>query len=366
MTITDDPTDFQVDRSDISATEFVPSSITEDSMIDEGQILLRLVDFALTANNISYASTGEFLGYWSFFPADNPSKGRIPVWGFADVVRSNHPDIAEGERIFGIWPVSHFSVLTPEAVDRREFTDAAAHRAALHPWYSRYFRCAADPVYDRSTADIQPVFWALFMTGWLLAESLAANGHFGASRVVVASASSKTAYSFAHSMQARSPSIEIVGLTSASNVDFVERLGCYDRVVSYDELPALTPEGAAIFVDMAGNGQVRHTVHELHGDDLVHSVLVGGTHQGAGATDEPLAGATPQFFFVPDEAEARSSDWGRDQFIARFADAWKRFAAADARFVEVDHRQGMEEVASAYSSVLGGDIPPDRAVIVTL
>ena len=41
------------------------------------QVLLAVDRFALTANNITYALTGDMLGYWTFFPADD-GWGRIP------------------------------------------------------------------------------------------------------------------------------------------------------------------------------------------------------------------------------------------------------------------------------------------------
>ena len=36
----------------------------------ENEVLFRVASQALTANNISYAATGDSLGYWGFFPAD--------------------------------------------------------------------------------------------------------------------------------------------------------------------------------------------------------------------------------------------------------------------------------------------------------
>ncbi|MFX5873780.1 DUF2855 family protein, partial [Acinetobacter baumannii] len=55
--------------------------------LGDGQVLARVDRFALTANNISYALTGDALGYWKFFPED-ADWGIVPVWGFAEVVAS--------------------------------------------------------------------------------------------------------------------------------------------------------------------------------------------------------------------------------------------------------------------------------------
>ena len=66
-----------------------------------GQIRLRVDLFSLTANNITYAAMGEAMDYWRFFPSDDPAWGVIPVWGFATVTESAHPDIAPGEKLYG-------------------------------------------------------------------------------------------------------------------------------------------------------------------------------------------------------------------------------------------------------------------------
>ena len=41
----------------------------------------------------------------AFFPAES-GWGRVPVWGFADVVGSRHQALAEGVRVFGYLPMS--------------------------------------------------------------------------------------------------------------------------------------------------------------------------------------------------------------------------------------------------------------------
>jgi hypothetical protein len=360
-------TDVLIDRHDFSKTLRVAGAVDGDTELAEGQILLGLEKFALTANNISYAASGDMLGYWNFFPAADPAWGRVPVWGFATVLRSRHLEIAEGERIFGFWPMSTHTVLSPSAVDATTFAEAGTTRSALHPWYNRYFRCAADPLYDEADDDLQPGLWALFMTGWLLADFLAANDYFGADRVVVASASSKTAYSFAFSVSQQSPSdLAVIGLTSSGNRPFVDGLGCYDQVVTYDDLASLDAPGRAVFVDMAGNASVRLAVHERYGAGLVYSCLVGGTHQGTGATDAALPGPTPQFFFVPDHSERRAAEWGRAEFTEQFAAAWRPFVRDAATHLRIEHRRGVESIERAYLDVLTGKIGPDTSVLVTL
>ncbi len=61
----------------------------------EGEALLSVEHFGLTANNITYAAFGEAMSYWRFFPAPD-GWGRMPVWGFATVAESRAEGLPEG------------------------------------------------------------------------------------------------------------------------------------------------------------------------------------------------------------------------------------------------------------------------------
>jgi hypothetical protein len=125
----------------------------------------------------------------------------------------------------------------------------------------------------------------LYMTSWLIADFLADNDFFGARRVVLSSASSKTAWGTAFALRQRA-GIELVGLTSAVHRPFCERLGCYDRVLAYEALAEVERGTPCVHVDFAGNAGLRQAVHQ-HFSDLRYSCAVGGTHV------EHLGGAGP-------------------------------------------------------------------------
>ena len=74
--------------------------VTEAEMppLAPGQVRLRVERFALTANTVTYATTGDLLGYWDFFPTGDPGWGCVPAMGWADVVESRHPDVSTGGR----------------------------------------------------------------------------------------------------------------------------------------------------------------------------------------------------------------------------------------------------------------------------
>jgi hypothetical protein len=54
--------------------------------------------FALTSNNVTYGLTGDAIGYWGYFPAEQ-QWGKIPVWACGNVIESHSDDIKMGERL---------------------------------------------------------------------------------------------------------------------------------------------------------------------------------------------------------------------------------------------------------------------------
>ena len=77
----------ETNRSDITQARVVQDPRPE---LQPGQSRLRVDAFGLTANNVTYAVFGDMLGYWKVFPATDSADqwGRVPVWGFAEVVES--------------------------------------------------------------------------------------------------------------------------------------------------------------------------------------------------------------------------------------------------------------------------------------
>src|SRR5262245_24819840 len=231
--------DFLVRRADLRETTLERGPRSDALPLAEGELLLRVDRFALTANNITYAVFGDAMAYWSFFPSRD-GWGRVPVWGFADVERSAHPGLEPGERIYGYLPMSTHLRVRPDRLTPRGFVDGAAHRAKLPPVYNEYTRLAADPGDLAEAEDAQMLFRPLFATSFLIDDFLAESGFFGAREILVSSASSKTSLALAFLLaRNRRGSVRVVGLTSARNRSFVERTGCYDEVVPYERIEAL-------------------------------------------------------------------------------------------------------------------------------
>jgi hypothetical protein len=69
--------DLLIDRADLARVEVRPLPEPDAMALADGDVLLDVERFALTANNITYGVYGDRLGYWRFFPEDD-TWGRIP------------------------------------------------------------------------------------------------------------------------------------------------------------------------------------------------------------------------------------------------------------------------------------------------
>jgi hypothetical protein len=355
---------FLVDRTDYRTTrvvEFAPAPL------EEGEVRLKVDAFGFTANNVTYAAAGDLIGYWTFFPApdsgDDVHWGRVPVWGFADVVESRCDGVDEDERLFGYLPMSTELVIQPTRVATGSLADGAAHRAALPPVYNSYERCSGTPGYRADLEAEQMLYRPLFYTSFLIDDFLADNAFFGAVTVVLGSASSKTAFGTALLLRKRD-GVTVVGLTSPGNVDFVEGLGCYDEVVTYDDLASL-PAGPAVLVDMSGNAAVVRAVHEHYGDDLTHSAMVGITHwEDRQGSVDPMPGPAQTMFFAPSQIEKRRKDWGPGVMEAKLGEAWGPFVEQVSGWIDIQHGYGIDAVEAAYVEVLENRTRPDTAHVL--
>ncbi len=345
----------QIHRDDLTRTELVPAEPPEPA---DGEAVLRVDRVGLTANNVTYAVFGEAMHYWDFFPAAE-SWGRVPLWGFAEVVASRAAGVEAGQRLYGYLPTSSHLLVRPDRAGPRGFRDGSAHRVPLPGVYNRYALTTGDPAYEADREDLQVLFRPLFLTSFVLADQV---GDEDAEVLVLSSASSKTAYGTAFLL--RGGDAEVVGLTSPGNVEFTRSLGCYDRVLTYDEVPELAARRTA-YVDLSGSTPLRQALHEHLQDDLVLDLVVGATSQDATPPGR-LPGARPTFFFAPDRLELRAAEWGRDQLDGRSGAAWQRFAQTVGDWVDVSVGSGPEALRDVWLEVLGGGSGPRTGHVLQL
>jgi len=355
--------DFWVDRTDWHQTKFVEGP--EPGDLSPGQVRLRVDRFAFTANNITYAVAGDMLGYWKLFPAPD-NWGRIPVMGYADVVASTHPEVAEGTRCFGFYPMSRYLTIEPGKVTPDSITDGVAHRADISPVYNQYSPVKNDPTYSADHEDQTLLLRGLFMTSFLCDDFLGDNDHYGAESVLITSASSKTSIALGF-MISRADRAKAIGLTSNRNLDFVKSLGCYDEVLTYDEVESIPVSQPIVVVDMAGNAALRSTIHHHFKDQLKYDCSVGITHwEAAEATGADLPGPAPEMFFAPGQIVKRTAEWGHAGFQERVGTAWVAFRDSTDDWLSIERGHGREAVESVFNRTLDAKISPSKGQIISL
>tara|TARA_Y100000034_G_scaffold116977_1_gene155967 strand:+ start:158 stop:1288 length:1131 start_codon:yes stop_codon:yes gene_type:complete len=364
-----------IDQQDLTNTKVVQCDINVGDL-QQDEVLLETDSFGFSANNITYAALGFKMGYWGFFPPQsnddgiNPNGfGIVPVWGFATVKASCHPDIKEGEKVFGYLPMASHWVIKAGKVAPHGFSDVHEMRKSISPVYDQYLRCAADPGYDKDREAWQLNFRPLYMTSFVLDDYVAekARGEI----LLLSSASSKTALGTAQLLKdqklARNASYQVVGLTSQSNVDMVKTSGCYDAVYSYDDLSALTSDSSDSrywLLDFAANGTLINNLSELLGDSLSEVTLIGATDWKAEEKPNPKR-LNAEIFFAPARVKLRQGEWGHEAFLAKYAGAWQRFASkVSDQFFEQPH-QGTDAITKLYLETLNGTADTKALNVVT-
>ncbi|HMB38378.1 MAG TPA: DUF2855 family protein [Wenzhouxiangellaceae bacterium] len=335
---------------------------------NEGEAVFRIGRFALTVNNVTYATFGDRLHYWDFFPVDRAGWGQLPVWGYADVVESKADGVEAGQRYYGYWPAATHVKLHPGKVGERSFRDDVAHRAKLPEIYNWYQRTDDDPLHDAQTEPLHAIYRPLFVTAFCLADFLAENDFFGARKVLISSASSKTAYAVAYCIR-RHSKIAMVGLTSSGNLAFVRRLGLYDEALPYDDRHKLDTGEATLYIDIAGNPKLQADIHEHLRANLVYDCSVGSAQSHVPPTPaKDLPGPNPEFFFAPNWISRRYKDWGVGEFNRRSGKAGAAFFeyVTGNGLIELSEHTGLEAAREVLAEMIEGNTDPAKGHVIAL
>ena len=186
-------TEVWVNRDDYRDTKIVEA---EERTLEEGGVRVAIDKFGLTSNNVSYAVSGDMIGYWKYYPADAPW-GKVPVWGMGEVVESKSASITVGERLYGFFPMASETTLTVGKAHADTFMDATPHRQDLPALYNQYRRTQGEPEFLKSLEDERCLLFPLFITSFVLYDYLVDNDFFGAEQVIIGSVSSKTGFGLA-------------------------------------------------------------------------------------------------------------------------------------------------------------------------
>jgi hypothetical protein len=156
--------------------------------------------------------------------------------------------------------------------------------------------------------------------------------------------------------------VEVVGLTSARNAEFVRKTGYYDRIVAYERLAELPNDAPSLLVDMAGDTPLINALADRLGDAFVYNCMVGGTHWEARGFE--AKGPPRQLFFAPDRIVKRHKDWGPEGFSARYAAAWAGFLGSTGPWLKVIEKSGEGPVRDAWMALLDGQARPEDGYVL--
>ena len=353
---------FLVHKTELNNTKI---SESEKPDLQEGEVLFKVDKYAMTTNNITYAVVGHKIGYWKFFPAEEPF-GIVPVWGYADVTDSKHEGVRVGERFYGYFPMSNFLKIKAGKCSPFGITDGSEHRAELAPIYNSYSNTKSDISYNKEMEDYAPIIRPLFTTSFLNYQFLKTESFFEAEQIIITSASSKTAMGLAFMLKKNQneDGKKVVGLTSPRNVEFVKSTGYYDEVITYDDLENDLNQKDSTVVDMAGNSKLLFRIYDFLGEKLKYSSLIGLTDWTSEKEFKELPRS--KFFFAPAFAQQLFKEWGMGKANKEIANAGAEFTQAASKWMDLVYLNDFESLSELYHEMLKGKVDPKKGNIVKI
>ena len=353
----------EIDRADLRHTRIIT---LPERDLDDGEVRFRLDSFSFTSNNISYALYGDRLKYWNFFPSGSHGWGRLPVWAFASVEDSMHPEFEPGERFYGYFPMCGMHTLKPGAVSDGGFVDGAPHRENLPDFYNHYTRVSADPSYRADFENQQLLFRPLFLTAFLIDDQLGELNFHGADQIILTSASSKTAMALAWLLRQRN--VKVVGVTSRSGRAFAKNSQNYDDVILYDEVADTLKTKSSVLLNFTGALDKVTQIHQLLGTHLKASYCIGCTHwdQAAPFPDvSAIPGPEPQFFVATRQGRKRIEEWGMRELQRQITARLLEFYGPASGWIKAARAIGADAVQECYDMVLASKTLPSEGYILS-
>lgn len=335
--------------------------------IGNNQILVRISLFSLTSNNTTYAALGSAYSYYSFYPHPQDQLGVLPVWGYGTVLQSNTPEVSPGIVLYGFFPCARYTVLTPCRVQLDRLTVERKGVLEGMDVYNSFVICDKNHAFMVSELSSQKqkeytsLFYPLWSTSYYLADYIQSLEGLPR-RVVVSSASSKTALCFAREARELDPSIELIALTSPRNFEFVKKVNLHSRILNYNQLDELKAV-KCIYVDFAGNQKLNESVHSIL--DIARQISVGMSHV------EPTTKSASKFmrsevFFAPEHVLRKYKLLGREEATRRQVEAGSSALSDFPKWVTVRYFFGTESVVGAYDAVASGKIDGREGVVASM
>ena len=182
--------DFLVRRDDLHETKFDDSPAPE---IGDGEALLAISRFGLTANNVTYAVMGDAMNYWDFFPAPRTAGAGCRSGASPTSSRRSADGVEEGKRFYGYFPRLEPPGRPAGPASTPTGSSTAPRTAAPLPVRLQPLPLHRTPIRatTRTREDEQMLLRPLFGTSFLLDDELADESCSGAETLVISSASSQ-------------------------------------------------------------------------------------------------------------------------------------------------------------------------------
>ena len=348
---------FLVNKYDLFETTFSEEKIP---ISKENEVILEIERYAFTSNNITYGVIGDTLGYWNFFPAEEPF-GIIPVWGFANVTSSNNEYILEGDRFYGYFPMSRYLKVIPKKGNDFGFVDDSNHRRKLPPVYNHYSKIIK---HADESLEYHPLIKPLFLTSFLNYFFLQDEKFFDCDQIILTSASSKTALSLAFllSKYKLKDNKKIIAITSEKNMQFVSEIKFYVIVLSYDNAEENLKRSKSVIVDFAGNSDYLKKLSDHLGDGLKHVSLIGLADWSSKTNFKIIPNS--KFFFAPNHAEKRYREMGVKRTTLLADELLKEFIMKVKNYIKLEYCNDPKDIHELYLKSLKGKIDPSKGYMV--
>ncbi|TFK34429.1 hypothetical protein BDQ12DRAFT_656785 [Crucibulum laeve] len=380
-------------------------------------VLIKVERFGFSANNITYQALGEHphFRYFDFHASplttdvSSESHGVIPVWGFGTVVKSGHPKVELGEKVYGYSAPARYILVevSPSDINKFAFYVPRAHLPADRRPYNQILRCATDTHYNPSPLgeDLTMLYRPLFWTSFWCEDWLHTSGYRGVSTILISSASSKTAFCLAYVIGKRirkgelSKDVKIIGLTSKRNTEFTKGLGLYHEVVDYDTFTSFRSfqgekDSRWLYIDVAGNEDLNKKIFSHFASPytgkLVACISLGltslspsssnassinwstNTSPSPSSSGSETSSSTSPFwpqveqFFMPEWLDVRKFQLSIKEIFRQQQEAWNELMTDCIGWVQLERVYGVDGVLQAYERLAKEGLGPDKGQIWSL
>ena len=340
----------EVNRSELSESRILTET---GQQLAQGELSIDIDRLAISANNITYALLGDSFGYWNRFPSTRPW-GRIPAWGYGHVTGSLNVDVPAGTRLYGLFPMASHVIIRAQA-SGSAIVDTSEHLSSIDPVYNRY---VIDGTSSESEMNSYALLRPLIVMSFVLAQYLREQCFFGASTVVITSASSKTALGLGLLL---SSEVGTVGVTSPGNLGFVAASQCFTRTATYNDDLGDVMAGDCLILDFAGDDRLIQRLRSSAGG-VCKVLRTGQTHPRAAGGAE-ISRQASDTFFAPEHIKRLTRTWGHSSFDEKLRSAIAKFQVASRPWYRETILIGPDALAEAVTSLVNGLADPSLLTI---